>query len=81
MRTPDRCCGSAGIYSVVQPSMSARVLEAKMDDIAATGAGAVCTANPGCTLQIEAGARRRAADLEVRHVIELLDEAIRAGEG
>ncbi len=79
MRTPDRCCGSAGIYSVVQSEMSAQVLEAKMEAIAATAAGTVCTANPGCTLQIEAGARRHEVDAEVRHVIEVLAESIEAG--
>src|SRR5690606_10070901 len=79
MRTPDRCCGSAGIYSVVQPDMSTRVLDAKMEAIAATGAGTVCTANPGCTLQIEAGTRRHEVDAEVRHVIEVLAESIEAG--
>ncbi|MEX1022263.1 MAG: heterodisulfide reductase-related iron-sulfur binding cluster [Dehalococcoidia bacterium] len=79
MANPDRCCGSAGIYSVVQPEMSAQVLDAKMGTIAATGADTVCTANPGCTLQIEAGARRHGVDAEVRHVIEILAESIEAG--
>ncbi|TAJ20979.1 MAG: 4Fe-4S dicluster domain-containing protein [Dehalococcoidia bacterium] len=79
MRTPDRCCGSAGLYSVVQPAMSATILEAKMADIASTGAETICTSNPGCTIQIEAGVRRAGLDAEVCHVIEVLDEAIRAG--
>ena len=79
MRTPDRCCGSAGLYSVVQPEMSATILDAKMADIASTGAGVVCTSNPGCTMQIEAGVRRAGMDADVRHVIEILDEAIQAG--
>ncbi|MCK9485865.1 MAG: heterodisulfide reductase-related iron-sulfur binding cluster [Dehalococcoidia bacterium] len=79
MRHPDRCCGSAGIYSVVQAEMSAQVLETKMDAIAATGAGTVCTANPGCTLQIESGARRHEVAADVRHVIEVLAESIAAG--
>jgi len=79
MTTPDRCCGSAGLYSVVQSEMSARVLEPKMAAIAATGADTVCTSNPGCTLQIETGARRHQVDAEVRHVVEVLAEAITAG--
>jgi glycolate oxidase iron-sulfur subunit len=61
--------------------MSAQVLEAKMADVAATGAGVVCTANPGCTLQLETGVRRSALDVDVRHVIELLDESYRAVGG
>ena len=79
MPTPDRCCGSAGVYSAAQPEMSARVLEAKMEDVASTGASVVATANPGCTLQLRAGIRRRGIDADARHVIELLDEAYHAG--
>ena len=76
MTTPDRCCGSAGLYSAVQPEMSARVLEAKMDDVVGTGAAVICTANPGCTLQLQAGVRRRGLDAEVQHVIEILSQSL-----
>ena len=79
MQTPDRCCGSAGLYSAVQPGMSATVLAAKMRDIAGTGADVICTANPGCTLQLQAGVRRTGGTAAVRHVIELLDQSYRAG--
>ena len=79
MTNSDRCCGSAGLYSAVQPGMSAQVLEPKMATIAATGATTVCTSNLGCTLQIETGARRHNVDAEVRHVIEVLAESIEAG--
>lgn len=81
MAAPDRCCGSAGIYSLVQPAMSRRLLEQKMDDVAATGARLVATANPGCMSQIEAGMRVRHMDGRVVHVIELLDEAMQAAGG
>ncbi|GMU40982.1 MAG: hypothetical protein AMXMBFR23_18480 [Chloroflexota bacterium] len=77
---PDRCCGSAGLYSIVQPEMSGAVLAAKMAEIAATGARTVCTENAGCAMQIESGIRRTGMDADVVHVIELLDEAIRASE-
>lgn len=76
MQTPDRCCGSAGIYSAVQPAMAAEVLAAKMTDIESTGADVICTANPGCTLQIQAGVRRKGLDAGVQHVIELFDESL-----
>ena len=76
--TPDRCCGSAGIYAVVQAQMSRAVLEAQMVDIASTGASVIATANPGCTLQLEAGVRRSGMDARVQHVIELLDASHRA---
>lgn len=78
METPDRCCGSAGLYSAVQSEMSATVLEAKMLDVAATGASVICTSNPGCTLQLQAGVRRSGGDAAVRYVLELLDDSYRA---
>lgn len=79
MSTPDRCCGSAGIYSIVQPDLSTQVLSAKLEDVLSTDAGTVCTANPGCTLQLEAGLRRESSDMDVRHVIELLAKSVQAG--
>jgi glycolate oxidase iron-sulfur subunit len=78
MTAPDRCCGSAGIYSMVQARMSQRLLGSKMDDIAATGAATIATANPGCMSQLEAGVRQRGVHIPVVHVIELLDEAMQA---
>jgi glycolate dehydrogenase iron-sulfur subunit len=80
MAAADRCCGSAGLYSFVQRDMSARVLEAKIDDIRRTGASIVATANPGCVSQLEAGMRRHGIEGRVVHVIELVDEAMRVAE-
>ena len=78
LSAPDRCCGSAGLYSFVQRDMSARLLNNKMDDVLATGASIVATANPGCMSQLEAGLRLRGTKGSVVHVIELLDEAMRS---
>ena len=84
MRTPDRCCGSAGIYSVVQSDISKRVLAEKMDDVLATSAEQICTANPGCMLQLDAGIAQydRHGRMMPRstHAIELLDESYRLGD-
>lgn len=80
LAAPDRCCGSAGIYSFVQREMAQRLLDAKMDDVQATGAVTIATANPGCMTQLEAGLRQRGMDGRVVHVIELLDEAMRAAD-
>jgi glycolate oxidase iron-sulfur subunit len=52
---PTRCCGSAGIYNLTHPGMSRDLLDRKMDDIKATGAEVVVSANPGCLLQLEWG--------------------------
>jgi len=75
MQDSDVCCGSAGIYNLTHPELSVRVLEEKMDRVIATGATTVVAANPGCTMQLVYGARRRKVDLELVHVVDLLDRA------
>ena len=74
----DRCCGSAGLYSLVEPDLSAAVLAPKLQAIAASGADVVATGNPGCLMQIGAGALLAGLRVEVRHPVELLDRAYRA---
>jgi glycolate oxidase iron-sulfur subunit len=71
------CCGSAGIYGVTQPEMSARLQERKLGHALATGADVIITANPGCAMQLEAGLRARGSPVKVRHIVELLDAAYR----
>jgi Fe-S oxidoreductase len=78
MAHADRCCGSAGVYSLTQAEMSIRLLEEKMKSIKASGATLVATANPGCMAQLEAGMRRFGPSGRVLHVVELLDFAYRA---
>ena len=81
MAGSDLCCGSAGIYNVVETEMSAQILARKMETINATRAGIVVTANPGCMLQIEAGVRMHGNRQRVMHVVELLDLSYKnAGE-
>jgi len=74
MAHPDLCCGSAGVYNITQPEMSARLLDSKMVEVRATGADTIVTANPGCLLQLEQGVRQSGMRAEVKHVVELLDE-------
>ncbi|MEE9278330.1 MAG: (Fe-S)-binding protein, partial [Dehalococcoidia bacterium] len=85
MDHPERCCGSAGIYSVVQSKLSRDILQEKMQDINATGADQVCTANPGCMVQLDAGLRLHGTGAlkngRSLHVVELLDESYRIAEG
>lgn len=75
----DRCCGSAGIYSMLEPAMSRAVLEDKIATIAAADPRptTIATGNPGCVMQIGAGLRAAGLDIEVRHPVELLDESYR----
>lgn len=76
----ERCCGGAGIYNLLEPDLSARVLQEKLQNIKATGAEVLATGNPGCQMQIGAGALLSGMDLAVCHPVELLDEAYaRAG--
>lgn len=75
MALADLCCGSAGIYNVVQPQMAAALLDDKMANVEATGAEVIATANPGCMLQLASGVRKRGGGQRVAHVVELLDEA------
>jgi glycolate oxidase iron-sulfur subunit len=75
MNHPEICCGGAGLYSTLQPSMSRRILEEKLDDVISTGAELVVSANPGCGLQLEAGLRARRASMRVEHVAELIARA------
>jgi glycolate oxidase iron-sulfur subunit len=74
----DRCCGSAGLYSLIEPDLSAAVLAPKLAAIAASGADMVATGNPGCLMQIGAGALLAGQQVEVHHPVELLDRAYRA---
>jgi glycolate oxidase iron-sulfur subunit len=78
--TPTKCCGSAGIYNITHPPMAMALLDKKMAEVSATGAEMVITANPGCMLQLSLGAKRSAERLPVRHVVEVLDEALRGAE-
>jgi glycolate oxidase iron-sulfur subunit len=78
MEAPDRCCGSAGIYSFAQREMSLRLLDEKVRDILNTHAGIVATANPGCMMQLELGLKRSGGAARVLHVIEVLDQAYAA---
>jgi glycolate oxidase iron-sulfur subunit len=80
MEQSTMCCGSAGIYSVIQPELSGQILDRKLDNIIATGAEQVATANPGCMSQIEQGLKRRGVAQRVCHVVDLLDEAYQAEE-
>ena len=77
----DRCCGSAGIFSVMEPEMSRAVLRDKIATIAAANPvpDFVATGNPGCHMQIGAGLLAAGLRIRVAHPVELLDWSYRAG--
>jgi glycolate oxidase iron-sulfur subunit len=72
----DQCCGSAGVYNVTQTKTSLELLAQKMDFARQTKAAAIITTNPGCILQLRAGASIHGTGQEALHVIELLDRAL-----
>jgi glycolate oxidase iron-sulfur subunit len=81
MPQSDVCCGSAGIYNVQHTDMSMAVLKSKMESVNATAAETVVTANPGCILQLRAGAALFGRGQRVVHVVEMLDESYRSFPG
>jgi glycolate oxidase iron-sulfur subunit len=72
----DMCCGAAGIYSLVQPEMSAELRRRKAAQFREHGPDIVATANPGCLMQYEAAVREMGLPMRVMHVMEVLDEAL-----
>jgi glycolate oxidase iron-sulfur subunit len=72
----DQCCGSAGIYNIVQNDLSMAILDAKMQQIQKAGIDILATGNPGCMFQFRYGARRAGLNLEVVHPVELLARAL-----
>lgn len=67
-----RCCGAAGLYSVLQPELAGRLRREKAAAIAEAGAPVVAVANPGCAIQIAAGLREMGSPVRVAHPAELL---------
>jgi glycolate oxidase iron-sulfur subunit len=71
----DMCCGAAGIYSLVQPEMSASLRTRKAEQFRKHAPDVIATANPGCQMQYEAAVREAGISARVMHVVEVLDEA------
>jgi glycolate oxidase iron-sulfur subunit len=82
MKDADRCCGSAGIYNIVQPEMAMEILDYKMKQVKVTKAHTIVTANPGCLLQMKLGVDREGLTEQIRtvHIVDLLAEAVKYAE-
>ena len=75
----DQCCGSAGVYNLLQPAQRARDRQtAKWKTSFPCGPELLASANPGCTLQIQSILRERGIELEAMHPIQILDRSIAA---
>jgi glycolate oxidase iron-sulfur subunit len=79
MQNADRCCGSAGIYNIVESEMSMQLLDSKMVQAKETHATTIVTANPGCLLQMKLGIEREglASNMSGVHIVDLLLEAVK----
>ncbi len=71
------CCGSAGIYNLLQPEPATELGDRKARNVLATGASVLVTANPGCLMQIAASAQRLGGKLALAHTVTVLDASIR----
>ncbi|MEG9295459.1 (Fe-S)-binding protein [Mangrovibacillus sp. Mu-81] len=78
MKQADHCCGSAGIYNIVESEMSMKILDHKMENAEATHAVTIVTANPGCLLQMKLGIEREGLSHKMRavHIVDFLLEAV-----
>jgi glycolate oxidase iron-sulfur subunit len=78
MKDADRCCGSAGIYNIIESEMSMKMLDYKMVQAKDTHAATIVTANPGCLLQMKLGIEKEGLSSKMRgvHIVDLLLEAV-----
>jgi glycolate oxidase iron-sulfur subunit len=74
---PEICCGSAGVYNLLNPEPARELGERKARNVLATGADLLVTANPGCLMQVAAAARRLGESIALAHTVEVLDASIR----
>lgn len=80
LKKSDWCCGSAGVYNVLQPEISMQLLEQKIANIADTDADIVATGNPGCLIQIGLGIKQHGLNMRAMHPVELLDLSYRKAD-
>ena len=72
------CCGSAGLFTLLEPEMSRAVLKTKLERLREAAPQVVATGNPGCLMQLGAGLAAARIPAQVRHPVELLDDSYRA---
>jgi glycolate oxidase iron-sulfur subunit len=74
---PDICCGSAGVYNLLQPATAAELGDRKAANVARTGAEVLVTANPGCLMQVQAALERAGQPMRMAHTVQVLDASLR----
>lgn len=78
MKGANQCCGSAGIYNLIETEMSMQILDHKMVHAQHTQARTIVTSNPGCLLQMKLGIKRAGLEQQVQavHLVDLIAEAL-----
>src|SRR6202034_1150836 len=79
LRDAGVCCGSAGVYNLLQPEAAAALGTRKADSVIAADASLLISANPGCTLQISAALAAQGVTMRTAHIAEVLDASINGG--
>ncbi|MET8154500.1 (Fe-S)-binding protein [Actinoplanes sp. NPDC049668] len=74
---PEICCGSAGVWNILNPGPAAELGDRKASNVLATGASLLVTANPGCLMQVAAAVRRQGGAIALAHTAQVLDASIR----
>ncbi|MFI5892360.1 (Fe-S)-binding protein [Actinoplanes sp. NPDC051513] len=74
---PEICCGSAGVWNVLNPEPAAALGDRKATNVLATGASLLVTANPGCLMQVAAAVQRQGGEIALAHTAQVLDASIR----
>ncbi|GLW28231.1 (Fe-S)-binding protein [Actinoplanes regularis] len=74
---PEICCGSAGVWNVLNPEPAAELGDRKAAAVLATGASLLVTANPGCLMQVAAAIRRQNGKIALAHTAQVLDASLR----
>jgi len=73
---PEICCGSAGVWNLLNPKPAAELGERKARNVLATGADLLVTANPGCLMQVSASVRRLGGTIRIAHIAQILDASL-----
>ncbi|MGE5371137.1 MAG: (Fe-S)-binding protein [Solirubrobacterales bacterium] len=76
MAESDRCCGGSGTFALTHYDLSMKILDKKMDNVEKTNASVIATCCPSCTMQLKHGVSRREMSIEVKHPVELLNQAL-----
>jgi glycolate oxidase iron-sulfur subunit len=74
------CCGSAGIYNLLEPEAATQLRDRKVQNIRKTGADVIVSGNPGCLLQIATGLEAAGQPMRIMHLVEVLDQSIREAQ-